>query len=308
MTVSKAAVALVLAVLAGCGGGGDKEKPLSAADRRAELDRWVTKADAICDKTNQAIADRGWPRDLVQLERLSGDAVGDVRNASRAVQALAPAKGSEARIKPLLSSLKALDGLLGQVDETTERYRPAKLNELAGDVGAGLLDVELASRDLGLRKCAADDEHTWVPEAMRAPVFAQQLADLSRRMTKRAKAVARPVSTPGDAGRNLHRLSDVTTMADRALAKLKPPRWAELQTLRYVDALRDLTGVLEEGARTFDATLTYSQYQAYKPKLDRALAKERKRFEQLYKAIGALPTARGGKGGKTPAGDGEQSA
>ena len=130
-------------------------------------------------------------------------------------------------------------------------------------------------------------------------------------MAKRTKAVSKPVSTPSGAARNLDRLSDVVVMADRGLSRLKPPLWAQEEAGRYVGALRDLSGVLDAGAREFsDAGLSYGEYTAYRRKLNRSLAIERKRFKQLYKDIGAVPTARGRRGGEdeSPAGEESQSA
>ena len=144
---------------------------------------------------------------------------------------------------------------------------------------------------------------------MRAPVYAQQLADLDRRVAKRAQKAAEPVSTPADAARNLDELSDVVVMAERGLTKLKPPLWAAPQAGRYVNVLRDLTGVLDEGARKFaGGPVTFEVYTAYRKTLNRSLALERKRFKQLYKAIGALPTGRPRKGGEEPAGDDAEPA
>jgi hypothetical protein len=305
-------VLLSAAVLAGCGGG-DKPKPLSAAEKRAGLDRWVARADGVCKKSNESIAARGWPRNLVQLDRLSVRAVDDVREASRSIQGLVPPKGSEDRVKPFVASLKALDGLLGKVTDTTDDYRPRKLNALAPDLRSGLLEVEQASKALGLRECAANDEHTWVPDAMRAPVYAQQLADLNRNVTKRMKAVAKPVSTPADAARNLDRLSDVVSKAERSLAKLKPPQWADRQAGRYVASLRDFTGLLDEGSRMFArGAVTFEQFTAYRKKVDSAARRDAKGWKRLYRAIGALPTLPGGKKRgdeqEAPAGDDSQDA
>ena len=303
----------VLAVgLGGCMGGGDETpKPMTAAEKRAELDRWVTRADAACRESNEAVADRGWPRNLIQLDRLAVRAVDDVREASRAVQGLVPPKGSEDRVKPFVESLKALDGLLGEVTDTTDDYRPKKLNELAPDLRSGLVEVERASKELGLRECAANDEHTWVPDAMRAPVYAQQLADLNRRVTKRMKAIARPVSTPDDVARNLDRLSDLISQAARSLARLKPPQWADREAGRYVSSLRNFTGLLDEGSLMFErGSVTYEQFTAYRKRLDRAGRLDGRRWRRLYRAVGAAPTLRGGKrGGKEePGGDDSQAA
>lgn len=305
----RAAVLLVVA-LAGCGGGGgDKDPAQSAADRRAELDRWVSRADGVCRKSNEAIAERGWPRTLVELDKAAARAVEDVRAASRAIQGLAPPKGSEERVKPFVASVRELDGLLDRVTETTDAYKPKRLNDLAVDLQTGLQEVEDTSKELGLRECAANDEHTWVPDAMRAPVYAQQLADVDRKLGKRAKAAAEPVTTPADAAGNLDRLSDIVFSAERLLRELKPPQWAVEQAGRYSMTLRDLTGVLDEGARVFDSDITFAEYRRYGAKLNRVLRVERRRYRQLYKAVGAIPTLRGGKrGGEAPAEDDSEAA
>jgi hypothetical protein len=302
---TKGLAILLLPALGACGGADSG----SAADRRAALDRWVAKADAACRKSNAAIAERGWPANLVDLDRLSVRAANDVRDAAEQIRRLPPPKGSESRVKPFVGTLGKLDGLLEQVTDTTEAFEPERLTALAPDLQSGLVEVEKASKALGLRECAANDEHAWVPDAIRAPVFAQQLSDLDRRVAKRAKAVAEPVSTPGDAARNLDRLSDVLMMADRALSKLKPPLWAQEQSSRYLRSVRDVTGVLDAGAREFsEAEVTFPEYKAFQAKLNRALRVERKRFRALAKAIGAIPTLPGGGGDEAPAGDESQSA
>jgi hypothetical protein len=58
-----------------------------------------------------------------------------------------------------------------------------------------------ASKELGLQECAAHREHVFLPDAIRAPVFAQQLANLDRRQTKRAKRINDNVSRAYRTGR-----------------------------------------------------------------------------------------------------------
>ena len=304
-------VAVLAAVgFAGCGGGGPKAKPMTAAEKRAELDRWVSKADAACRKSNEAIASRGWPRNLVQLKRLSVRATDDVREASRAVQGLAPPKGSEDHVKPFVESVKAIDALLGRVTDTTDDYRPKKLDKLAPDLRSTLKEAEESSKELGLRECAANDEHTWVVDAMRAPVYAQQLADVNRRILRQIERVAKPASTPAEASDRLDKLSDLASNAAHALGRLKPPTWADREAGRYVSSLRRMNGILDDGSRMFaGGAVTYEQFTAYVKRLKRAGNGSDRLWKRLFKAVGAAPTLgrRGGKG-KAPAGDDSQSA
>ena len=85
---------LLAAAFAGCGGGASKTADLTPTERRAELDRWVERADGVCRKSNEAIAGRGWPTNLVELDKLAVRAADDVREASRSIQGLAPPEGS----------------------------------------------------------------------------------------------------------------------------------------------------------------------------------------------------------------------
>jgi len=64
--------------LTGCGGGPSDP---SAAERRAALDKWTRTADAACEKANQAIGKRGWPVNLVDLDRLTVRAMSDMQSA-----------------------------------------------------------------------------------------------------------------------------------------------------------------------------------------------------------------------------------
>jgi hypothetical protein len=308
-TAGIAGVALLLAVTvpAGCGGGG---KP-SAAEQRAALDRWQDRADDACRKGNAKIAERGWPASLVDLDRLTVRAISDIRDASAAIQRLPAPEGAEKRVAPFVGSLKALEPLMARLSSTTEDFKAGKLEAFAPKLQSGLAAVEDESKRLGLRHCAANDEHVWVPDAIRAPVFAQQLAILDRRILKRAKAIGEPASTPSGASRNLDKLSDIVVFADRGLSRLKPPAWADAEAGRYVDALRDLGSALDAASTELaETTLTPAEASAAQAKLNRAIRTERKRFKRLYKEIGAIPVLPGGGGGEeeSPAGDETQPA
>ena len=76
--------ALALASLAGC--GGDPEP--TAEEAKAAKARWVERVDAACRKANDAIADRGWPADLVDLDRLVVRGIDDTQAAIRSIAGL----------------------------------------------------------------------------------------------------------------------------------------------------------------------------------------------------------------------------
>jgi hypothetical protein len=297
-------LAVVLATgLVGCGGSSEP----SPKERRAALDRWITAADAACRDSNQAIAKRGWPANLVDLDRLTVRAIDEVRSASDAVRRLRLPEGSESRVRGFLARVKGLDPVMEELSSTTERFKPDRLNELLPKVQSSLADVEDSGKELGLRECAANDEHVWLPDAIRAPVFAQQLANLTRQITRRSKAVTKPASTRQVAARNLDRLSDVVADADRRIATFKPPQWAAEEADRYVDALRGLGGALDEGATELsEPSLTMGELTTVRRKFARAARLEVRRARKLLKAVGAVPVLPGG-GEEESAPGGEES-
>jgi len=303
--------ALVAALaVGGCAGGGGSDPP-SAAEKRAALDRWVKAADAACRDGNDAIAERGWPGDLIDLDRLTVRAITEIRETSDAVRKLRQPEGSEQRVRAFLASVKELEPVMDELSSTTEKFKPDRLNDLLPEVQASLADVEEQSRKLGLRHCAANDEHVWVPDAIRAPVFAQQLANLTRQITRRSKAVTKPASTQSQAARNLDRLSDVVADADRRINTFKPPQWADEEARRYVTALRALGSALDEGAAEFsEQSLTIGELSTVRKKFFRAARLERKRARKLLRAVGAAPVLPGGGGGEesSPGGEGTQQA
>jgi hypothetical protein len=300
-----AAFGFVALLLAGCGGSSGP----SRADERAALTKWTQGADGACKKANAAIAERGFPVSLVDLDRLTVRAIADVQGATKAIRAQKPPAGSEKKVEPFVKSLDELDAGLKQLSSATEDFRIAKLNTFLPEFGGTLQGVEAEAKQLGLRHCATHDEHIFVPDAVRAPVFAQQLADLDRRLTKRTKQI-NAASTPKEAARNFREFSDIADTYARRLEDLKPPYWARRQSDTYVTALRVLGTVLDKGAKELgEATITPAEAAAFDAKFKRAARAERRAIKKLLKSIGAIPSLRGGGGGgESPAGEESQSA
>ena len=302
-------VVLSVAVLAGCGGGGP-DGP-TAQEKRAALDKWTRTADAACEKANKAIAKRGWPVNLVDLDRLTVRAVADVQAASKTIRAQKAPAGSEEKVKPFVQSLEELDATMKQLSGATEDFKIKRLDKFLPELGGSLQKVETESKELGLRDCAAHDEHVFIPDAVRAPVFAQQLADLDRKLVKRTKRItAGSASTPQEAAKDLRELSDIAGTYARRLDDLKPPYWARKESDDYVVVLRTLGRVLDKGAKALSSPpVTPAEGEAFDTQLARAGRAERKGIKKLLKSIGAIPTVPG-RGGEAedPAGDESQSA
>jgi hypothetical protein len=283
----------------------------SAADRRAELDRWRDEADAACRTANAAIAGRGRPASLIDLDRLTVRAIADVREASTAIERLPAPEGSERRVAAFVRSLRRLEPLMGRLGSTTEDLQAGRLEAFAPRLQSGLAAVGDEAKRLGLRHCAAHDEHVLVTDAIRAPVFAEQLATLHRRILGRVKAIGEPAATRWAASRDLDELSEVVAFADRGLSRLKPPAWAEAEAERYVDALRDLGSALDiASAELAGAIFTPAEASAAQARVDRAIGVERARFKRLFREIGAVPVLPDDDGGEevSPAGDETQEA
>jgi hypothetical protein len=301
-----AAILLAL-VLAGCGGGG---KDSDAAEERAALTKWTQAADADCKKANRAIAKRGFPVSLVDLDRLTVRAIADVQGATKAIRARKPPAGSAEKVKPFVESLRGLDAAMKKLSAATEDFRTAKVDRFLPEFGGTLQRVASAAKKLGLRECASHDENIFVPDAIRAPVFAQQLADLDRKLTRRTKRMDTTASTPAQAARNMRALAGIADTYARRLEDLKPPFWARKESDRYVSALRVLGRVLSKGAKELkEPPITPAEASAYDRELTRASRAERKGIKKLLKDIGAVPSLGGGGGGEeAPAGNDSQSA
>ena len=300
-------VFLLTVGLAGCGGG--PEGP-SAQEKRAALDKWTRTADAACEKSNKAIAKRGWPVNLVDLDRLTVRAVTDIQAASKTIRGQKAPAGSEQKVRPFVRSLEELDATMKTLSNTTERFKIAKLDKFLPKLGGSLQKVETASKALGLRECAAHDEHVFIPDAVRAPVFAQQLADLDRKLVKRTKRInAGSASTPQQAAKDLRELSDIADTYARRLDDLKPPYWARKESDDYVVVLRTLGRVLDKGAKALSSPpITPAEGEAFEAQIARAARAERKKIKKLLKSIGAIPTAPGRGGDEEPAGSDDQTA
>jgi len=301
-------VVLLAAVVAGCGGG--PEGP-TAQEKRAALDKWTRTADAACEKANTSIAKRGWPVNLVDLDRLTVRAITDIEAASKTIRAQKAPAGSEDKVKPFVQSLEELDGTMKRLSGATERFKIKRLDKFLPKLGGSLQKVETASKKLGLRDCAAHQEHVFIPDAVRAPVFAQQLAELDKKLLKRTKRLKANtnVSTPAEAARTLRELSDIADTYARRLDDLKPPYWARKQSDDYVVVLCTLGRVFDRGAKSLASPpIAPAEAERYERELARAGRAERKGIKRLLKSIGAVPTAPGRGGAEDPAGNDSQDA
>ncbi len=235
--------ALALAGTAGC--GGDPEP--TAAEVKAAKSRWVQRVDAACRKANQAISDRGWPANLVDLDRLVVRGIDDAQTAIKSITALRIPEGAGPKPGAFVNELKALGPELDKLSEASEDLEPAPLVEAAEALKPRLAAIEKSAEAAGLSDCVSHDERFFVPDAIRAPVFAQQLNNLDRKLLRRIKDVDfASANTPGEFAVAFRDYSELIDSAVDGIDRLDPPQWAANEVGGYLVALRDLQSVSQK--------------------------------------------------------------
>ena len=142
------------------------------------------------------------------------------------------------------------------------------------------------------------DERFFVPDAVRAPVFAEQLAKLDRSLLRRIKNVDfETASTPAEFAVAFRRYSEIIDSAIDGIDRLDPPQWAADQTFDYQSALRDLqsvsqkfTAILVEDKGKPAYALDRAKYLRTQRQLNKAARAEFKTRRKMLRAVGAGPT------------------
>ena len=303
---------LALAGLAACGG----DSAPTAEEKRAAKARWIQHVDAACSKANEAIAARGWPVDLVDLDRLVVRGIDDAQAAIKTISAEKLPEGGGPRPGAFVEELKALEKELDALSEASEDLEPAALVKAAEDLKPRLATLEKRAEAAGLSDCLSHDERFFVPDAVRAPVFAEQLAKLDRRLLRRIKDVEfAAADTPAEFATAFRRYSAIIDTAMEGIDKLDPPQWAAAQTANYQDALRDLQSVCQK----FNSILVrdrgkspleinQAEYVKTQRQLNQASRAEIKTRRRMLRALGAAPTTGGSGGGEAVEPDSEEQS
>jgi hypothetical protein len=292
-----AVTAVVAGVLVG-GCGGDSQP--SPEERKAAKSRWVQRVDASCRKANDAIAERGWPADLVDLDRLVVRGIEDAQTAIREIADTPLPEGSGPQPGAFVRELKALEPELDKLNDASEGLEPAPLVKAAEALKPRLATIEKAAEDAGLSDCLSHDERFFVPDAVRAPVFAEQLNKLDRSLLRRMKRIDfADASTPGEFAQAFARYSELIDTAVDGIADLEPPHWAANEVGGYQVALRDLqsetqefTALLVQDKGKAPYELDRSKYVKAQKELNVAAKAETKTRKKMLRAVGAAPTGR----------------
>jgi hypothetical protein len=294
--VATLALAPALAVVGACGG----DSGPTPEERRAAKSKWIQRVDAACRKANEAIAERGWPADLVDLDRLVVRGIGDAQTAIKEIAALKIPEGAGPRPGAFVDELKTLEPELEKLSEASEDLEPADLVKAAEALKPRIAAAEKSAEDAGLSDCLTHDERFFVPDAVRAPVFAEQLNRLDRTLLRRIEKVNfADAETPGEFATAFRRYSEIIDTAIKGIDTLDPPQWAANQTANYQVALRDLqsvtqkfTAILVEDKGKPLYALDRAKYMRTQRELNRAARKEAKTRRKMLRAVGASPTGR----------------
>jgi hypothetical protein len=182
MTGWKAAVVLVLAVLAGCGGGSEEASP---------LDRWRQKADAACDRAEKAVRESGQARDVGDLDRVMVRAGDIVLGAVDEIEALEVPEEDRATVAPVRETL-------GEVRESVEAVRKAVEGGDEFDIGVAAGDVRTAGNAwfktmerAGLKRCGRRAITDAAADELTIPGFVAASADTAIRLHRQVSMLRR---------------------------------------------------------------------------------------------------------------------
>jgi len=285
---------VMAAALAGCGGDGPAD-----ADQRAAQARWIQRVDGTCRKVSAEIADRGYPANLVDLDRLVVRGINDARAAIRAIEREPIPDGAGPGPAAFVRELKALDDDLSTLSEASEDLDPHALIDAADDLKPQLEALQTRAKAAGLRDCFGNDEGVLIPDTVRAPVFAEQVARLERSLLRRIQLINfAEASSPAEFARAFDRYAKLIDGAIKGIATLDPPLWAADQTANYQAALRNLQLASRRFADRLAqdrgkplAILDRAAYQRIQRRLDTAATTEVRARRKMLRAVGSRPTS-----------------
>jgi hypothetical protein len=282
------AVTLLMAV-AGCGG----DDAPSAADRRAAFERWAHRVDAVCVGTEQDIAARGAPIDVLDVDRVAVRAAADVRAAVDDIRALRTPPGAAGRVRPFLVELDRLKRHLAALTEVSGEGDTDGLIQAARVLEGVAERLHERARAAGLRECAAGAATPVVVwDAIVAPVFATEVAGFDRWFQRSVRRLATPLPrTPREAAVFYDRLAVFLGSARRRFRAMLPPE-------RAADAAFDYDGVLR-AAQTLSGDIsaelssgrpaTRARARAIQRAFTRLDRRERAAMSRLIRETGARP-------------------
>jgi hypothetical protein len=289
------------ALLAGCGGADGEETD-------AAHSRWAHRVDGACEKANAAIAERGWPRDLVDLDRLVVRGMPDAERALTTIERTPLPEGSEDRVRLFVDRVRELKRDLRELPAATGEMDGERLKDVVGRLEGKIQNASGEARRAGLVKCFRHGEQYYLGDSVRAAVFAQDLAELEQDVARRARRLDKRVSSPGELATLLDDLADTVELAGEGFDELDPPGWASVQANEYRASLGVLATASEEFAQAVRRGLDMAEAREFDRRWRRDLKATDKAYVKLVKALGTAPALTPGGGGESPTAPEEEAA
>jgi hypothetical protein len=138
-----AVVALLVAALTACGGGG-----------RLSRDDYVKRADAICAKYNRRIRALRQPRTVAGISAFTAKAIPIARRGDDELRTLEPPKGDEATARQWLAANDAVVEAIERLGAAARRGDRAGVRKALREGNRANERAKALARRLGLRVCA----------------------------------------------------------------------------------------------------------------------------------------------------------
>lgn len=140
---------LLTLLIAGCG---DSKKPSGQDLTHAG---YVLRADAVCQKADEAIAKLGQPKAIADLPAYAKDAAAIVSRERDDLKALNAAPGDEVLVQDLGTALDDVVTVANALEKVAAGGDPTAINDFVKQNGAANSRAEALAKQLGMKVCSA---------------------------------------------------------------------------------------------------------------------------------------------------------
>jgi hypothetical protein len=220
-----------LVVLAGCGGA-------SAVERGAAGRTWSAAADVRCERSSSFVVSAQQPSTVPGLRPYAKQVVGYTRDGIADIERVPVPKGIEGRAARVSSALRSLEPSLRELEESS------RIADRRAQVAAAIAlrerwqEIEPALQAAGLRSCSGARQGEIVADAVLAPLWVQEFAELHDEAERRAITVWRGATTPESVPTALRKAARITDRMARRIAALEEP--GMIDDTGYLQLLADL--------------------------------------------------------------------
>ncbi len=144
MAVRRGVAALTLVLVAACGG-----------DDRLSREEYLARADAICTKYEEKLAELGRPRSFEEAVAIGDEAIPLLRDGVDELKELEPPKELEARVDAWNALNERNVEFAEDLRDAAKRRDRARVRAVARATEANEQRADRAARDIGLRACGA---------------------------------------------------------------------------------------------------------------------------------------------------------